>query len=51
MKEGVKLTGDGRYFQQLPTKRERNEQRFNEWVDKAITIFFTDEKRRKTCVS
>lgn len=42
-----KLTNDERYFQQLPPKKERDERRFNEWVDKAFDIFGWDKRRLK----
>lgn len=50
MTKGKQLTGDGRYFQTLPPKKQRDEERFNKWVDEAFTIFGFD-KRRLTCVN
>lgn len=50
MNKGTKLTQGERYFQQLPPKKERDEQRFTEWVDKAFDIFGFD-KRRIVCGS
>lgn len=44
------LTGKDRYFQYLPPKKERDEKRFNKWVDEAFAVFGFD-KRRVTCGS
>lgn len=43
MKEGKSLTGNGRYFQTLPPKKQRDEQRFIKWVDEAFTVFGFDK--------
>lgn len=40
MSEGKKqLTGDGRYFQTLPPKKEREKKALDEWVNQAMAVF------------
>lgn len=48
MEKKTRLTGNERYFQTLPPKKERDEKRFNKWVDEAFDVFGFD-KRRLTC--
>lgn len=31
----------------LPTKKQRNEERFNKWVDEALSVFGFNEKEEK----
>lgn len=42
-----KLTGKDRYFQELPPKKQRDEERFNKWVDEAFDVFGWDKRRLK----
>ena len=41
----IKLTGEERYFQSLPPKKKRDEEKFIKWVDEAFTIFGFDKEK------
>ena len=46
MNRGDKLTGEGRYFQSLPPKKERERQALSEWVDEAMAVFLWKQEIR-----